>query len=193
MGCVTPSLCFFCWYFGGVFPFLPVFFPVLSAVVPPVLGAWHTQGMRCLCQTHPHPQPRNFPRALLDFVACLWLFSSGAVSTHGRAEQGSPGGSIPLGLCRGSRGIAGEETQTLPVPRLGYRDSEPWLGLLDGCLKRRLERHPGLPREGDVALYPAEFPFLLHLLPETHRREQPVHSACRKEIDLEVTHCMKLL
>lgn len=61
-----------------------------------------------------------------------------------------------------------------------------------GCLKSRSERHPGTPREGDAVSYPAEFPFLLHLLFETHRREQPVHSARWKEIDLKVARCTKL-
>lgn len=56
-----------------------------------------------------------------------------------------------------------------------------------------MKRHPGTPREGDVPLHPAEFPFLLHLLSETRRREQPVHSACCKEMDLGVTHRTELL
>lgn len=48
---------------------------------------------------------------------------------------------------------------------------------------------PSTPGGGDVVSQPAQFPLLLHLLLETLRREQPVHSACWKELDLEVTGC----
>lgn len=123
-------------------------------------------------------------------------------SWSGSSTWASPRSFVPAGSVQRQQWSCREgDTNPFPFPHLPSRDSDPMVETFclcsvtkaAGCLKRRLEKHPGTPREGDAVSYPAEFPFLLQVLFETHRREQPVHSACWKEIDLKVTRCMKLL
>lgn len=189
--------------------FLLVFSSVFCAAGSPLAPrAWDAGGTRCLPHTYP-PSPnlklsKGSAQLSPQFVARFpgRLQTPAAEGAGLGAGHRLPRGAPSLqGRRRGSGGAAGKETPNpLPFPLLGSRDSSPVVeafcscGVAEeaGCLKSRSERHPGTPREGDAVSYPAEFPFLSRLLFEKHSREQPVHPARWKEIDLKVARCTKL-
>ena len=178
---------------------LLAFSSVLSA-----LRAWDAGGTRCLCQTNLPATNPEFSRGSAQLSPPFAVRFPTERPQRGSwlgSRARAPRSSIPAGsVRRRQRGCRGDP-KPLPVLPAQTQGLNPLAGTFclcsvtkgAGCLKRRLEKHPGVPREGDAVSYPAEFPFLLRLLFETHRREQPVHSACWKEIDLKVACCMKLL